>query len=150
MVEDPAIDCLWICGPNHKRIENMEEIVAALSRDIKVAPAAEIYTIPPDCPVYNVTYVYVYSSTPDVVYVGYTPGYLWSFPYYGVPVYGTGWYYPGYYNQHYRRYDPVAQVAASEVNLAVQLARAGKKVGLLDSDVYGPSIPKMLGIDLLG
>ncbi len=30
MVEDPAIDCLWICGPNHKRIENMEEIVRAL------------------------------------------------------------------------------------------------------------------------
>ena len=30
MVADPAIDALWICGPNHKRVENMEEIVAAL------------------------------------------------------------------------------------------------------------------------
>ncbi len=30
MVADPAIDCLWICGPNHKRVENMEEIVHAL------------------------------------------------------------------------------------------------------------------------
>lgn len=30
MVADPAIDCIWICGPNHKRIENMEEIVSAL------------------------------------------------------------------------------------------------------------------------
>jgi predicted dehydrogenase len=30
MIEDPAIDCLWICGPNHRRIENMEEIVSAL------------------------------------------------------------------------------------------------------------------------
>jgi predicted dehydrogenase len=30
MVEDPAIDAVWICGPNHARIENMEEIVAAL------------------------------------------------------------------------------------------------------------------------
>ena len=30
MVADPAIDCLWICGPNHKRVENMEAIVAAL------------------------------------------------------------------------------------------------------------------------
>jgi len=30
MVADPAIDALWICGPNHKRIENMEEIVDAL------------------------------------------------------------------------------------------------------------------------
>ncbi|MEX0601393.1 MAG: Gfo/Idh/MocA family oxidoreductase, partial [Rhodothermales bacterium] len=23
MVADPNIDALWICGPNHKRIENM-------------------------------------------------------------------------------------------------------------------------------
>lgn len=30
MVEDPRIDAIWICGPNHKRIENLEEIVAAL------------------------------------------------------------------------------------------------------------------------
>ena len=30
MIEDPAIDALWICGPNHRRIENMEEIVHAL------------------------------------------------------------------------------------------------------------------------
>ncbi|MEM7166765.1 MAG: P-loop NTPase, partial [Planctomycetota bacterium] len=33
------------------------------------------------------------------------------------------------------------------VNLAVELARKGQKVGLLDSDVYGPSIPKMLGLE---
>jgi predicted dehydrogenase len=30
MVRDPAIDCLWICGPNDRRIENMEEVVHAL------------------------------------------------------------------------------------------------------------------------
>ncbi len=29
MVAAPEIDGLWICGPNHKRIENMEEIVHA-------------------------------------------------------------------------------------------------------------------------
>ncbi len=32
MVAAPEIDCLWICGPNHRRIENMEEIVNALRR----------------------------------------------------------------------------------------------------------------------
>jgi predicted dehydrogenase len=31
MVEDPAIDAIWLCGPNHRRVENLEEIVAALA-----------------------------------------------------------------------------------------------------------------------
>jgi len=33
------------------------------------------------------------------------------------------------------------------VNLAVALAKAGHSVGLLDADVYGFSVPKMLGTD---
>jgi hypothetical protein len=56
-----------------------------------------IYTIPVSSPLHYVTYVKIYGSTSDVVYVGYTPGY------YGtvvtsnsVVVYGTGWYYPPY------------------------------------------------------
>jgi ATP-binding protein involved in chromosome partitioning len=32
------------------------------------------------------------------------------------------------------------------VNLAVALAAAGQKVGLLDADVYGHSVPRMLGV----
>ena len=32
-------------------------------------------------------------------------------------------------------------------NLALALKQIGCKVGLLDADIYGPSIPKMLGID---
>ncbi|HVZ08797.1 Mrp/NBP35 family ATP-binding protein [Rhodopila sp.] len=32
------------------------------------------------------------------------------------------------------------------VNLAVSLARRGLKVGLLDADVYGPSLPQMVGL----
>jgi ATP-binding protein involved in chromosome partitioning len=32
-------------------------------------------------------------------------------------------------------------------NIAVALARAGKRVGLLDIDIHGPSIPKLLGTE---
>ena len=32
------------------------------------------------------------------------------------------------------------------VNMAVSLARQGLKVGLLDADIYGPSLPRMLGL----
>jgi len=32
MVADPAIDALWLTGPNHRRLENIEEIVDAVER----------------------------------------------------------------------------------------------------------------------
>jgi len=70
-------------------------------------PADQIEAIPPSSSEYNLTHVHVYDSTPQVVYVGYTPGYLWSFPYYGVPVYGTGWYYPPYWGPRYYYPRPV-------------------------------------------
>jgi ATP-binding protein involved in chromosome partitioning len=35
------------------------------------------------------------------------------------------------------------------VNLAVGLARKGHAVGLLDGDIYGPSMPTMLGLDAM-
>lgn len=55
---------------------------------------AVIYTIPPSSPLYYVTYVHVYGSTPEVVHVGYTPGYLGTVvePD-GTVVYGTGYVY---------------------------------------------------------
>lgn len=66
--------------------------------EIAESVPAEIYTIPASSPLHYITYVKVYGSTPEVVYVGYTPGY------YGTVVsastntvvYGTGWYYPPY------------------------------------------------------
>jgi len=37
--------------------------------------------------------------------------------------------------------------STTTVNLAIALAQQGKRVGLLDADVYGPNIPRMMGID---
>lgn len=33
------------------------------------------------------------------------------------------------------------------VNLAVSLAQRGARVGLMDADVYGPNVPRMIGVD---
>ncbi len=37
--------------------------------------------------------------------------------------------------------------STSSVNLAIALAMQGKKVGLLDADIYGPNIPRMMGLE---
>jgi hypothetical protein len=70
-----------------------------------------IYTIPPSVPVYNVTYVQVYETTPSTVVVGYTSGYMGAYvsPM-GVMMFGTGMYYayhPYYpYGMMYPMYYP--------------------------------------------
>jgi hypothetical protein len=64
-------------------------------------PREEIDSIPPESPVYNTKYVYIYESTPSVVYVGYYPGYVNSYVYHGCVVYGTGWYYRPWWGHYY-------------------------------------------------
>lgn len=66
---------------------------------------AQVEKIPPSNPCYNTKYVYIYDSTPEVVYVGYTPAYMGCYVYGPVVVYGTGFVYhpwigPVYYFPH--------------------------------------------------
>ncbi len=61
----------------------------------------EIYTIPPDSPLYHVTFVRIYKVDDDVIYIGYTPGYTGTYIYHTTIVYGTGYYWPGWYHRWY-------------------------------------------------
>jgi len=60
-----------------------------------------IYTIPPDSFLYYVTFVHVYEADDKTVWTGYTPGYTGTYVQYSTVVYGTGFYYPGYYGGYY-------------------------------------------------
>ncbi len=57
--------------------------------------------IPPSSSAYNVKYVYIYHSTPEVVYVGYTSGYLASYIVGRTIVYGTGYHYRSWRGRYY-------------------------------------------------
>lgn len=61
----------------------------------------DVKNIPASSPAYNVKYVYIYESTPEVVYVGYTPGYMGTYVYGPTVVYGTGYYYNPWYGPYY-------------------------------------------------
>jgi len=60
---------------------------------VSTAIPNDLDDVPPSCPVYNCRYVSIYEVDPDVVYVGYLPGYLGYYPCHGTVVYGTGYRY---------------------------------------------------------
>lgn len=96
----------------------------------------DIYAIPPSCPIFNVTYVKVYGSTPTEVYVGYTPGY------YGTVVspeatvvYGTGYDYPAYVGTEIVVAPPVTYGAGAGYLFG---ASTGYVLGTATSAYWGP------------
>jgi hypothetical protein len=65
-----------------------------------------VYDIPPSSPIHHTTYVRVEESSNVHVSFAYTAGYYGSYVAFGVPVWGTGWYYPPYvyYDPFYHGY----------------------------------------------
>jgi hypothetical protein len=61
----------------------------------------EIYSIPPNSPVYYATFARVYDADDEKVEVGYTPGYLGNYENDGTVVYGTGYRYEPWYGNTY-------------------------------------------------
>ncbi|NQV03329.1 MAG: hypothetical protein HQ542_11830, partial [Bacteroidia bacterium] len=61
----------------------------------------DIQNIPPEDPAYNVKYVYIYETTPEVVYVGYLPGYMGCYVAGPVVIYGTGYHYHCWHGSYY-------------------------------------------------
>lgn len=61
----------------------------------------DVDNIPASSGAYNIKYVYIYETTPQYIYVGYTPGYMGCYVYGPVVVYGTGFYYNPWYGVYY-------------------------------------------------
>jgi hypothetical protein len=83
-------DAVWYIGPSPTGPWRVAE-----------SRPEDVDAIPSESPVYNVKYVYIYDTTPEVVYVGYTPGYTGSYVYHTTIVYGTGWYYRPWVSPYY-------------------------------------------------
>ena len=69
--------------------------------DVATARPEEVGSIPPENPNYNLNFNYVYGSTADVVYVGYTPGYTHTYIYRVTVVHGTGFHHNPWHRHHF-------------------------------------------------
>jgi hypothetical protein len=96
-----------------------------------------IYGIPSRYPIHHVTYVRVYGYTSTRVTFGYTGGYMGIYVSYGVPCYGTGWYYRPYYRYHpsyrYPIYYPYPYTYGARVRYNPYTGRYTRS-----ATVYGP------------
>lgn len=63
---------------------------------------SDVDRIPPSSSAYNARYVYIYETTPQYVYVGYTQGYMGNYIYGPTVVWGTGWHYRPWRGRYYR------------------------------------------------
>jgi hypothetical protein len=83
---------------------------------IATSVPAAVYTIPPTSPIFYVTFVHIYGATPDVVFAGYTPGYLGAMhaPT-GTVVYGTGYEYTPWIGNLWFPAPPTYGIAAAPV-----------------------------------
>ena len=62
----------------------------------------DVENIPASSSAFNTKYVYIYESTPEYVYTGYTPGYMGSYVYGSTIVYGTGYSYSAWSGSEWR------------------------------------------------
>lgn len=62
---------------------------------------AQVDRIPASDPAYNTRYVYIYDTTPQYVYMGYTPGYMGCYVAGPTVIYGTGYFYRPWYGAVY-------------------------------------------------
>jgi hypothetical protein len=62
---------------------------------------SDVDKIPASSSAYNTKYVYIYESTPQYIYTGYTPGYMGGYLYGPTVIWGTGWYYRPWYGAMY-------------------------------------------------
>ena len=61
----------------------------------------DVMNIPPSSPVFNIKFVKIYDYDDQIVYVGYTAGYMGAFLYHGVVYYGTGYRYKSWFGNKY-------------------------------------------------
>lgn len=92
-----------LCASNYYALDNGVWFTAKAATgpwDVATELPEEIYTIPPDSPVYYATFARIYDATDDTVEVGYTPGYEGDYEDDGTVVYGTGCDYESWYGSN--------------------------------------------------